>query len=329
MKIKNLPKNFATLCLLSGIGLAYSVQTFALAQEAFASQSENTSTLNDNSLSFSVNSASGGYWGTFKWKENEGDNSVSLAPSSGGNIIEIDQIASYLFLSTVFNITVRNPDGTEKYSKSFNEGSSVRTFATEMSKVKLQYGKDSIQVTFSSRAHDYSVLGPINNNLSGVSFSSPTKANLVAYALVPYKEGLSVIYIDQDKIADGNYTIKSLVDQNKYLSYNAGNNVSITNTVQEWNVKYDTDKKAYQILPSDAGSKALSWSENSGNNVFIYDNGSYADQFWYFKKTKENTYKIISAFRYSRLLNVDTNRNVSVAEGRNNDFQQFEMQHVN
>ncbi|WP_369526218.1 hypothetical protein [Photobacterium leiognathi] len=77
-------------------------------------------------------------------------------------------------------------------------------------------------------------------------------------------------------------------------------------------------------------NKSLARNGSGKRNVFVWDSSTqFADQYWYFNKKSNGNYEIKSALTYSYYLNVDTNKNISVAPKRNNVFQEFRLDRIN
>ncbi len=221
--------------------------TMNLSSSAFAKSNDEISlrsTVGNSSVSFFVSLDAGHsfYRGTWKWKDN-GDNTVSLYPTSGGEIINPSQLSRKLVLKSPIQLIVRDKRGYLKHQQYFFALTYATYFSSKLATHKLKYDEDSIQFIVKSD-WDLSILGEIQNNLANNSFSSPTQDTMKQNALIPTRSGLKAIYINQDKIGDGSYYIQAPFSEiiSQYVSVGVGTNVISGNEAQEWIVTFDEKK---------------------------------------------------------------------------------------
>ncbi|MDC4242776.1 MULTISPECIES: RICIN domain-containing protein [Bacillota] len=130
-------------------------------------------------------------------------------------------------------------------------------------------------------------------------------------------------YKNQVKIPDGEYVIETTENTNRVIEYE-GTMVkteeyrSLNN--QKFRFEYDNMRKAYKIK-WDAGILAL-----NGADVINYKDINANDQFWYLEDAGDGNYRLINASNILKRLNLDSdNRNISIADNRNNIKQKFKI----
>lgn len=290
--------------------------------------SNNRTVLNDYSLDFSVvGTFIKPYWGVFKFLD-MGDGTVTLRPTSGGQIIDPGTIKNDVKITTDFTFIFRDENNNVYHQQKFYRDHKVKDMAYKIADIKMRYGKDSVQVRVEEGEYlSFKIGGAVKNNLDNINFSNFPKDLAEQYSFIPKQDGLYSYYFEQNKIEDGTYTINSL--SNKRLSTaTALGNVSVENIDssinQKWNIEYNDNLKAYKIKPADYPRSTLSWDSNKGSNVITYPDNDYNDQYWYLKDQGNNQYSVISAANVYKRLNIDSDGcNISIDHNKGNDNQKF------
>lgn len=325
-------KKFFSLMLSLVLVLGFSYQGKGMEYEAEASElyklSNNRSVLNDYSLDFSVvGTFIKPYWGVFKFLD-MGDGTVTLRPTSNGQITDPGSIKNNITITTDFTFIFRDENNNIYYQEKFYRDHKVKDMADKIANIKMRYGKDSVQVMVEEGKYlSFKIGGAVKNNLDNINFSEFPKDLAEKYSFIPKQDGLYSYYFDQNKIEDGTYTINSL--SNKLLSTTTSvGNVSVenldSNINQKWYLEYNDYLKAYKIIPVGFSGSTLSWDSNRGSNVIVYPDNNYNDQYWYLKHQGNNQYSVISANNVYKRLNIDGNGwNINVDDNRETDQQKF------
>ncbi len=326
-------KNYCSR-ILTYVVFALTVQFTAGAFAESLGPTSRITAVGSSSFSFATDSGWVIAWGDYEWKDN-GDDTVTLYPVDASGWLNPEHIQSRYLIRGEFTIIVRNKKGEKTYEKTFRDMTYARYFAMQLASLRLKYDEDSLQVIVSKKnngsAWHLSILGYIQNNLSIRSFSAPSFETLEKNALVPTRTGLKAIYLNQDRVEDGHYYIETtpLNGVTQYLAVNSNDNVISSPEKQEWILEFDDNIKTYRIKHA-THHKSLARHGEGKRNVFVYFNGEYSDQSWYFNKTQSGEYEITSAAEYSYFLNLDADaKNISVAEQRNNSNQYFKLVRVN
>lgn len=146
--------------------------------------------------------------------------------------------------------------------------------------------------------------------------------------------------VSSDKLADGIYSINSLLNENMVVSANSdialnGANVSLKNNKalnnQKWYVKH-LGKGLYTLTSALGGNKVLDVFENrktNYTNVQIYQSNNTEAQKWFINSNLDGSYSLIAANSY---LNLDVsggktneNTNIQIYQGNNSNAQKFKF----
>lgn len=261
------------------------------------------------------------FWASFGFVD-MGDGSVRLRADHSYH--------DNIFLGHPYTVKFYDNEGSIYYSKSFSSGYRVRDFASEIGNVRLRYGLDSIQITWGANVKLLALDGYIYGNLDNIDYTQGISKTLASdYSFRVTKEGLYAEYRHQVRIPDGEYVIETAENSNKVFDILNGFDIYGVNfdsskTNQKFKLKYDHKHKAYKILTSD--NNVLSRQNRTSNNVIMYPDNNYGDQFWYLQDMGNGRHRIVSARNIYQSMDLNrSNNNIEVHDSHNGLNQQFKF----
>ncbi|MGU3439921.1 phosphatidylinositol-specific phospholipase C domain-containing protein [Bacillus cereus] len=147
------------------------------------------------------------------------------------------------------------------------------------------------------------------------------------------------------KVSDGDYKIVSALGSNKVLDfdYTTNNHAklwdygSVDN--QQWELKYNENEKAYQIINKKNPGKILAWNmaasrDSDNNTVFVTENDHKTEHYWILKDAGNGYVFIQNKCNPNMVLDVsDSNLNngsiIQIYEGNGTDAQKFKFDKLN
>lgn len=291
-------------------------------------------------------------WVEFKFVP-QGNGTAKLKYYSNGKILNPSDVNPNLTLYSATHLSTSNIYGYQK-NILFKRGQKMYNVAEILESFIFTYGADDFQLR--PLVLLYPVVPPLgrstedsqsNYNMiydegfSGVKIEGPILSNLGnrdvnddlrfskrsdLYKFRVEKEGLHAQYKYQVKIPDGEYVIETYEDTSKSVQAN-GSNVEIGDYIglntQKWRFEYDNVRKAYKIK-SNIG--VLSLANKVGADVICRLDKNENDQFWYIEDAGNGNYRLINASNVTDRLNLDANnKNISIADNRNNNKQLFKI----
>lgn len=147
-------------------------------------------------------------------------------------------------------------------------------------------------------------------------------------------------------ISEGNYKIVSALDSNKVLDFNYGSksnggtvlyqfhtdDKTYDHNSQRWELKYDKDKQAYQIISKRDSSKIVAFdrSDDRAGFVFVTKNKKKDEHYWVLEDAGNGYFFIKNYAKPDMMLNVDNNNSsnntpIHVHTKNNNIEQKFKF----
>ena len=134
------------------------------------------------------------------------------------------------------------------------------------------------------------------------------------------------INIENQRFVDGVYRVNSSKTPVRSITKNPTNSnlefSGMENQVENFKIKFDKNKGAYKLESTSTPNNLLSWTSSAGNNVILFSDNSYADQYWNFIYDGANDYMIRSEYNKSKNLERTDSNNLVVENGSINKIDQ-------